>query len=55
MSLHILSAFNPFHIPPKKYKRVLEGKISKISMREAVNVFLKLWVQLSMVKFAVNY
>ena len=56
-NLHILSAFNPFSYPQKEYKKFLEWKVSnlKLAWEEEVKVFLKLWVQLSIVKFAIYY
>ena len=56
-SLYILSAFRQFSYPSKEYRRVLEWKVSnlKLAWEEEVKVFLKLWVQLSIVKSAIYY
>ena len=50
--LHVLSAFRPFFHPQKEYKNVLD---LKLAWEEEVKAFLKWWVQLSIVKFAICY
>ena len=56
-SLHVLSFFNLFSYPQKGYKGVLEWKTfnPKLAWDEEVKVFLVLWVQLSIIKFAIYY